>query len=319
MRAHSKSFAKWNQTYRFSPAVLLECDPRKSRSACEIIFCMARAIWKGSISFGLVNIPIALYPATRREEFKFRLLRKSDLSPVNYKRVAEKDGKEVPWDQIVKGYEYEKGKYGVLKDEDFQRVDLEATQTVDIQDFVELDEIDPIFFYKPYYLEPQKGGDKAYALLRDALKDSKKVGIAKVVIKTREYLAGVKPEDGALVLELMHFADELADTEKLHVPKKVEVGKREMNMAKSLIDSMSAKWNPEKYHDEYREALMEVIEEKVEAGGKEIEEKPKPKRQATKVIDLVSVLQQSLEKTGVAKKTERKHRAKHAHHAKKAA
>ena len=261
-----------------------------------------RAIWKGSISFGLVNIPIALYPATRKEELKFRLLRKGDLSPVNYKRVAEKDGKEVPWDQIVKGYEYEKGKFVVLKEEDFERVDLEATQTVDIQDFVHVDEIDPMFFYKPYYLEPRKGGDKAYALLRDALKDSKKVGIAKVVIKTREYLAGVKPEDGALVLELMHFADELADTEKLHVPKKVEVGKREMNMAKSLIDSMSAKWNPEKYHDEYREALMEVIEEKVEAGGKEIEEKPKPKRQATKVIDLVSVLQQSLEKTGVAKK-----------------
>ncbi|MGB9474999.1 MAG: Ku protein, partial [Candidatus Udaeobacter sp.] len=181
---------------------------------------MARAIWKGSISFGLVNIPIALYPATRREEFKFRLLRKSDLSPVNYKRVAEKDGKEVPWDQIVKGYEYEKGKYVILKDEDFQRVDLEATQTVDIQDFVEQEEIDPIFFYKPYYLEPQKGGDKAYALLRDALKDSGKVGIAKVVIKTCEYLAGVKPEDGVLVLELMHFADELADPGKLHVPKK---------------------------------------------------------------------------------------------------
>src|SRR5216117_1461868 len=146
---------------------------------------MARAIWKGSISFGLVNIPIALYPATRKEELRFRLLRERDLSPVNYKRVAEKDGKEVPWDQIVKGYEYEKGKYVVLQDEDFQRVDIEATQTVDIQDFVELDKIDPIFFYKPYYLEPQKGGDKAYALLRDALKDSKKVGVAKVVIKTR--------------------------------------------------------------------------------------------------------------------------------------
>jgi len=319
MRAHSKSFAKWNQTYRFSPAVLLECDPRKSRSACEIIFCMARAIWKGSISFGLVNIPIALYPATRREEFKFRLLRKSDLSPVNYKRVAEKDGKEVPWDQIVKGYEYEKGKYVVLKDEDFQRVDLEATQTVDIQDFVELDEIDPIFFYKPYYLEPQKGGDKAYALLRDALKDSRKVGIAKVVIKTREYLAGVKPEDGALVLELMHFADELADMSKLHIPKKVEVGQREMNMAKSLIGSMSTKWNPEKYHDDYREALMEVIEEKVEAGGKEIEEKPRKAPKPTKVIDLVSVLQKSLEETGAKRKATARSRAKKAHPAKKAA
>ncbi len=280
---------------------------------------MARAIWKGSISFGLVNIPIALYPATRREELKFRLLRKSDLSPVNYKRVAEKDGKEVPWDQIVKGYEYEKGKCVVLKDEDFERVDLEATQTVDIQDFVEQEEIDPIFFYKPYYLEPQKGGDKAYVLLRDALKDSGKVGIAKVVIKTREYLAGVKPEDGALVLELMHFADELADPEKLHVPKKVEVGKREMNMVKSLIDSMSSKWSPEKYKDDYRDALMEVIEEKVEAGGKEIEEKPKKAPKPTKVIDLVSVLQKSLEQTGAKKKATAKSRRKQKQPAKKAA
>jgi DNA end-binding protein Ku len=278
-----------------------------------------RAIWKGSISFGLVNIPIALYPATRREELRFRLLRKSDLSPVNYKRVAEKDGKEVPWDQIVKGYEYEKGKYVVLKDEDFERVDLEATQTVDIQDFVNVDEINPMYFYKPYYLEPQKGGDKAYALLRDALKDSKKVGIAKVVIKTRQYLAGVKPEDGALVLELMHFADELADTGKLHLPKKVEVGKREMNMAKSLIDNMSSKWDPEKYRDDYREALMEVIEEKVEAGGKEIEAKPKKAPKPTKVIDLVSVLQKSLKQTSAKTKSTVKSRAKQKQPAKKAA
>jgi DNA end-binding protein Ku len=272
-----------------------------------------RAIWKGSISFGLVNIPIALYPATRKEELRFRLLRRTDLSPVNYKRVAEKDGKEVPWDDIVKGYEYEKGKYVVLKDEDFQRVDLEATQTVDIQDFVHQEEIDPMFFYKPYYLEPQKGGDKAYALLRDSLEKSKKVGIAKVVIKTRQYLAGVKPEGDALVLELMHFAEELADPSKLHVPKKIEVGRREMNNATALVDSMSSKWNPQKYHDDYREALMEVIEEKVEAGGKEIEEKPKKAPKPTKVIDLVSVLQQSLEKTGGAKKKSiAKHRAKKA-------
>jgi len=280
---------------------------------------MARAIWKGSISFGLVNIPIALYPATRREELKFRLLRKSDLSPVNYKRVAEKDGKEVPWDHIVKGYEYEKGKYVVLKEEDFQRVDLEATQTVDIQDFVDQEEIDPVFFYKPYYLEPQKGGDKAYALLRDALKDANKVGIAKVVIKTRQYLAGVKPEDGALVLELMHFADELADPEKLHVPKKMEVGKREMNMARSLIDSMTSKWQPEKYKDDYREALMEVIEEKVEAGGKEIEEKLRKAPKPTKVIDLVSVLQKSLEQTGAKKKAPTRSRSRRKQPAKKAA
>src|SRR5436305_3115191 len=134
-----------------------------------------RAIWKGSISFSLVNIPISLYPATRTEELKFRLLRGSDLSPVNYKRVAEADGKEVPWEQIVKGYEYEKGKYVVLKDEDFQRVDLEATQTVDIQDFVEQEEIDPVSFYKPYYLEPYKVADKSYSLLRDTLQKTAKV------------------------------------------------------------------------------------------------------------------------------------------------
>jgi len=280
---------------------------------------MARAIWKGSISFGLVNIPIALYPATQREELKFRLLRKSDLSPVNYKRVAEKDGKEVSWDQIVKGYEYDKGKYVVLKNEDFQRVDVEATQTVDIQDFVKQEEVDPVFFYKPYYLEPQKGGDKAYALLRDALKKSGKIGIAKVVIKTREYLASVKPENGALLLELMHFAEELADTNKLHVPKKVELGKREMDMATALIDSMSSKWNPEKYRDEYREALMGIIEEKVEAGGKEIEEKPKKAPKPTKVIDLVSVLQKSLEQTGAKKKVTAKSRGKKAQPTKKAA
>ncbi len=278
-----------------------------------------RAIWKGSISFGLVNIPIALYPATRKEELSFRLLRRTDLSPVNYKRVAEKDGKEVPWGDIVKGYEYEKGKYVVLKDEDFQRVDLEATQTVDIQDFVHQEEIDPMFFYKPYYLEPQKGGDKAYALLRESLEKSKKVGIAKVVIKTRQYLAGVKPEGDALVLELMHFAEELADPSKLHVPKKVEVGKREMNMATALVDGMSSKWTPEKYHDDYREALMEVIEEKVEAGGKEIAEKPKKAPKPTKVIDLVSVLQKSLEQTGAKKKATAKSRRKKAHPAKKAA
>jgi DNA end-binding protein Ku len=269
-----------------------------------------RAIWKGSISFGLVNIPIALYPATRREELKFRLLRAKDLSPVNYKRVAEKDGKEVPWDQIVKGFEYEKGKFVVLSEKDFQRVDLEATQTVDIQDFVEIEEIDPMYFYKPYYLEPQKGGDKAYTLLRETLEKTKKVGIAKVIIKTRQYLAGVKPLKDALVLELMHFAEELADAEKLNLPKKsAEPGRRELQMAEALVESMSAKWNPKKYKDDYRDALMEVIEEKVEAGGEEIEEKPKPKKPSPKVIDLVEVLQQSLAKShGQGKRTASKKR-----------
>ncbi len=257
-----------------------------------------RAIWKGSISFGLVNIPIALYPATRREDLKFRLLRDGDLSPVNYKRVAEKDGKEVPWEKIVKGYEYEKGKFVVLNEKDFQRVDLEATQTVDIQDFVDVEDIDSMYFYKPYYLEPQKGGDKAYVLLRETLEKTGKVGIAKVIIKTRQYLAGVKPHKHVLVLELMHFAEELADGEKLNVPKETsEPGKREMEMAKALVESMTSEWDPKKYKDDYRDALMDVIEEKVESGGEEIEEKPKAKKPTSKVIDLVAVLQQSLAET----------------------
>ena len=271
-----------------------------------------RAIWKGSISFGLVNIPIALYPATRREELKFRLLRGSDLSPVNYKRVAEKDGKEVPWDQIVKGFEYEKGKFVVLSEKDFQRVDLEATQTVDIQDFVEVEKIDPMYFYKPYYLEPQKGGDKAYSLLRETLEKTKKVGIAKVIIKTRQYLAGVKPLKDSLVLELMHFAEELADPEKLNLPRKsAEPGRRELQMAEALVESMSAEWNPKKYKDDYRDALMDVIEEKVEAGGEENEEKPRPKKPSPKVIDLVAVLQKSLAQSQGhgKKKTETKRRS----------
>src|SRR6188768_12164 len=183
-----------------------------------------RAIWKGAISFGLVNIPIALYAATRTEELKFRLLRASDMSPVNYKRVAEVDGKEVPWDQIVKGYEYEKGKFIVLKDEDFSRVDVEATQTVDITDFVQLEEVNPVYFYKPYYMEPEKGGDKAYVLLREALRTTGKIAIAKVVIKTRQHLAAVKPQEKGLVLELMHFATELIDVDEFKMPATKAIG-----------------------------------------------------------------------------------------------
>src|SRR6188508_2466094 len=183
-----------------------------------------RAIWKGTISFGLVNIPISVYPATRREEVSFRLLRDGDLSPVNYKRVAEADGKEVPWDKIVKGYEYEKGKFVVLKEEDFQRVDIEATQTVDIIHFVKLKEVNPTFFHKPYFMEPQKGGDKAYVLLREALRESGRIGIAKVVLKTRQHLAAVKPQDKGLMLELMHFATELLDVDEFKLPHASAVG-----------------------------------------------------------------------------------------------
>src|ERR1700748_2673055 len=199
-----------------------------------------RSMWNGSISFGLVTIPVALYPATRRDELSFRLLRKSDQSPVNYRRVAEADGKEVPWDQIVKGYEYEKGKFVVLKPEDFARVDVEATQTVDIINFVTLDEVDPLLFYKPYYLEVGKGGDKAYVLLRDALIESGKIAISTVVIRTRQHLAAVKPQKKGLMLELMHFPQELLDASEFKQPVEKPVGKAEMQMAKQLIQSRTS-------------------------------------------------------------------------------
>jgi DNA end-binding protein Ku len=256
-----------------------------------------RAIWKGSISFGLVNIPVGLYSATRpSKEIKFRLLRQGDQSEISYKRVAEADGKEVPWDSIVKGYEYEKGKYVVVDRQDFERVQIGSNQTVDIKEFVNLSEIDPMFFDKPYFLAPEKGGDKAYVLLREALKKSGKVGIAKVVIKTREHLAAVKPLKNALVLELMHFADELLAPDDLNLPKEKEIGAKELSMAESLIKAMSGKWNPEAYTDEYREALTQVIEEKIESGDKR-PAASKTRKSATKVVDLVDILQKSLEES----------------------
>src|SRR5580698_10288024 len=263
-----------------------------------------RALWKGALSFGLVTIPVSLYPATRREELKFRHLRASDQSPVNYKRVAEADGKEVPWDQIVKGYEYEKGKFVIIKDEDFARVDVEATETVDIMNFVSIDDVDPLLFYKPYFLEVSKGGDKAYVLLRDALVQSGKIAIAKVVIRTRQHLAAVKPQKKGLMLELMHFPEELLDASEFKEPVEKPVGKAEMQMAMQLIQSMTSDWHPEEYTDEYHKALEKMIDEKIEHGG---EEPPVPakKKKPTNVVDLVSVLQQSIQQTRANPKSER--------------
>jgi DNA end-binding protein Ku len=256
-----------------------------------------RALWKGTISFGLVNIPVSLFPATRREDLKFHLLRRSDLSPINYKRVAEADGKEVPWDQIVKGYEYEKGKFVVLKEEDFARVDVEATRTVDIINFVEIDEVDPLLFYKPYFLEVQRGGDKAYVLLRDSLAESHRIAIAKVVIRERQHLAAIKPQNKGLILELMHFPEELLNTSEFKTPAVKSIRKNEMQMAKQLIESMSSEWDPSQYSAEYHHALEKMIEKKIESGGKAAPP-PAKKKRPTNVVDLMSVLQQSLrEKT----------------------
>jgi DNA end-binding protein Ku len=280
-----------------------------------------RAIWKGTISFGLISIPISLYPATQREDLKFRLLRKSDLSPVNYKRVSEHDGKEVPWDQIVKGYEYEKEKFVVIKEEDFNRVDVEATQTVDILNFVKLEEVNPLLFYKPYYMEVGKGGDKAYALLREALESSGKIAIAKVVIKVRQHLAAIKPQEKGLMLELMHFPDEIRDVSEFKAPAVKAISKPEMKMALQLIDSMSEKWNPENYKDEYREALEKMIEHKIETG--EAGPAPKKKKPTSNIIDLASVLQRSIQEVRKGSKGSEGAREEHARtvvkHAKRSA
>src|SRR3954451_17034888 len=258
-----------------------------------------RAIWKGSISFGLVYIPIAVYPATREEKLSFRQLRATDLSPIRYKKVADADQKEVTADQIVKGFEYERGNFVVLKEEDFAKVKIESTHSIDITDFVDLRQVDPKFFYKPYFLEPQKGGEKAYALLHKALSGSAKIGVAKVVISNREHLASVKPDGLFLILELMHLASEILGADVLQNGSNTAVTDKELKMAQALIDSMSVTWEPEKYRDEYRTALMEIIEQK--AQHKEIAPKAPSAPTPTNVVDLVKVLQDSLNRTQAVK------------------
>jgi len=269
-----------------------------------------RPLWSGSISFGLVNIPIGLYSATNRKKVvDLNLLRDSDHSPIHYKKVAEADEKEVPREHIVKGYEYEKGKYVVLTDKDFEKVDIKSNQTVDIREFVNLSEIDPRYFDTPYYLAPQKGGAKAYDLLRKALEQTGLAGVAKVVIRPpREHLGLLKPLDGVLVLETLHFADELRDPKELDVPK-AEAGEKELKMALSLVETMSDKWKPEKYRDEYRESLMKMIEDKIKTGGKETTAPKSHKTTPGKVIDLVQLLQESIGQTSKKgkKKTTRSH------------
>ena len=258
-----------------------------------------RPIWKGSISFGLVYIPIAVYPATREEKLSFRQLRKTDLSPIRYKKVADADMKEVSADQIVKGFEYERGNFVIMSDEDFQKVKIESTHSIDITDFVEVEQVDPKFFYKPYFLEAQKGGEKAYALLHKALTGTGKIGIAKVAIGNREYLASVKPDGLFLILDLMHFAHEILKPEELKPADTDVINERELKMAQTLVESMSVPWEPDKYKDEYRDALMDIIEQK--AQHREVEEKPAAKPRTTNVVDLVKVLQESLNRAQAVK------------------
>jgi DNA end-binding protein Ku len=252
---------------------------------------MPRAIWKGAISFGLVNVPVGLYSATERAaELHFRLLHAKDQSPIDYKRVCEAEGVEVPWPEIVKGYEYAKGQYVVMTDKDFAKARVEATQTFTIQDFVPAHAIDVRYFDEPYYLAPTgKPAAKAYALLREALAQSDRVGIGSIVLRQREHLAALTPTNGALVLCTLRYVHEIRQPNTLDLPGR-SADKRELTLARQLIETLAHDWDPSRYRDSYRDVLLKVIEQK--AKGEEISV-PAPRKPA-KVVDLMDALRQSL-------------------------
>ncbi|TAM57680.1 Ku protein [bacterium] len=257
---------------------------------------MARAIWSGTVNFGLVTIPIQLFTAVRPNELRFHFLHDRDGGRLSTVRVCDICGKNVAWENVVRGFEYEKGKHVVLTDEDFKRVDVEATQSIDITEFVETSEIDPMLFDTPYYLVPEKKGRHAYALLRDVLAKGTKVGIARVVLRTREHLAAVRPHGNALILELMHFADELVGQEGLDLPAKSEKASAgEVKSATMLIDAMAATFDFAAFKDTYREELTALIEAR--ARGQTVEARTAKPRPATNVIDLREVLDESLAQT----------------------
>ncbi len=267
---------------------------------------MARSIWKGVITFGLVSIPVELFSAEDRKEFKFSMLDKRDFSPVGYKRYSKESGKEVEWGNIVKGYEYEKGQYVVLSEEDFKRANVKASRTIEIQSFVSTAEVSAEFFDTPYYLVPGDRGEKVYGLLRETLRSTDRMGIAQFVLRTGQHLAAVRPVGRALMLFTLRYADELRGTSGLELPaegmKAVHVTPREIDLAKRLIDDMTEKWKPDAFKDTYHDDLMQRIKEKVKKG--ETKEITKPSAdgedepRSAKVIDLASLLKQSLGKGG---------------------
>jgi DNA end-binding protein Ku len=260
---------------------------------------MPRSIWKGAIAFGLVNIPIELYSAVRDHRPKFRLLHAKDEAPVRYERVCQTEGKPVKWDDLVKGYEYEKGHFVVITKDDFKTAAIEKTKTIDILDFVDPDDVDERYFETPYYLQPGKGSDRAYALLREAIRDSGKIGIAKIILRDAQHLAAVEAIDQAIVLTMMRFADELADLDDFTFPAAKDIRPPELKMAKQLIDNLSATWEPGKYTDEYRDNLMKVIQGKIKGRQPKLQERET--KQSADVIDLMTRLRASLEGKGTAK------------------
>ena len=263
---------------------------------------MARSLWKGAISFGLVHIPVEMYPAVRESSLDLTMLDKRDFSPVGFKRYNKTTGDEVAWEHIVKGYEYMSGEYVVLSDEDLKRANVEKTQTIDILGFVDAHEVPLIYYDNPYYLAPGKGGDKVYALLRETLKSAGKIGIARVVIRVKEHLAALVCVDDVIVMNTLRYADEIRPADELKIPaagdKKVAISDKELKMALALVEGMSEEWHPEEYHDTYREDVMAVVEEKVRSNQTHTITMPGREREtpaaATNVIDLVALLQQSI-------------------------
>ena len=265
---------------------------------------MARALWRGAITFGLVNIPVELYPAEDRKAFQFSMLDKRDLSPVGYKRYSKATGKDIEWQNIVKGYEYEKDQYVVLSDEDFRRANVKATQTIDIRAFVGADEIPPEYYETPYYLAPDKRGQKVYALLRETLKSAQRVAVAEVVIRTTQHLAAVIPSGRLLLLMTLRYQDELRPVKELDLPpesaKAAGLNDKEIDLAKRLVGDMSEHWNPSEFKDTYHQDLMARIREKIKLGQTKELTKPetegKSAPRSAQVIDLAELLKQSLGK-----------------------
>ncbi|HEX6925777.1 MAG TPA: Ku protein [Longimicrobiaceae bacterium] len=253
------------------------------------------SIWTGAIAFGLVNIPVRLEAAVRSHDLSFKLLApkgKGDYCPVKYERVCKDDGKEVAWDDIVKGYEYQKERYVVLTDADFEKAALATNKTFEIQDFAPEDDVDPRYFEKPYYLIPQKGGERAYALLRDAMKNTGTLGIGTITLRKRQYLASIKPLHDAMVLDLMRFADEVLDASEYRFPG-ADYRPQELQMAEQLVGNLTEEFKPEKYKDEYRDNLEKIIQAKMK--GKKVTLREAPEPEMTGVIDLMDRLKESLE------------------------
>jgi len=265
---------------------------------------MARAFWKGSLSFGLVEIPVSLRPAEDAKELSFTLLDREDFSPVGYKRYNKNTGREVPWDRVVRGYEYEPGEYVVLTDEELKRANVKATQSIEISEFVDGREIDPAFYETPYYVEPLKKGSKSYALLREALERSGRVGIAQIVLRTRQRLAALTVRDGGLLLDVLRYPHELRQIDTEAIPKRgAGISEREIAMAERLIGEMAAPWNPSQFHDTYQEDVLDLVRRKVKSGQTQtIMEPEKTRERAPKreVVDLMPLLKKSLEERGAS-------------------